>query len=329
VALASYAQRTDTPAVPRRWIASILLMSLAVGLVPSADAKPPKSSAPEIFFLGDSHLSFGAGKAFQNFFSTFEKQCKSEERWMGQAKAIQMTRTSIMGVKSTALHTWVSRHKSLTKMVCEPDPKWPVNARLYGFPHRKDGRYVQLGQDKSFPFCRQNLSALEAVFKWTTPRLMVFYFMGNTIDRWANSPKACRQDVTRLMKILPKKTGCVFMTTSPVYGRKDNARRTKAQNNIQAAFAQYGKRCAFVPMFTPKTVAAIQGRASYFRRHPNGTVKDPYHPGLSAARRLIQMRRRPICRAILDNIRPKRVAKAQWSAQISRTKSEISDQELQ
>jgi hypothetical protein len=310
-------------------MALILLIPLALGLLTPAEAKTPKSSAPEIFFLGDSHLSFGAGKAFQKFFSTFEKQCKSEERWMGQAKAIEMSRTSIMGVKSTALHTWISRHKSLTKMVCEPDPKWPANARLYGFPNHKNGRYVQLGQDKSFPFCRQNMSALEAVFKWITPRLMVFYFMGNTIGRWANSPKASRTDVSRLMKILPKKTGCVFMTTSPVYGRKDNVKRIKAQKNIEAAFAKYGDRCAFVPMLTSSTVAAIQGRASCFRRNPNGGVKDPYHPGLAAARRLIKIQRRPICHAILDNIRPNRLANAQSSIQVHRMKPERFDEGVQ
>ena len=270
------------------------------------DMKPP-----EILFIGDSHLSFGAGKVFRDFFQDFEKHCMSEERWMGQARAIAMRRFGLMGVKSTAPHNWVHRKRSLKKMVCEPDPKWPVNARLYGFKHRTDGAYVQLGRDPSFPFCRKNKTALEAVFEWTKPRLLVLYFMGNTIERWANSPRSANSDVMRLMKQIPKTTGCLFMTTSPVYLKSHNARRVKAQTNISAAFAKLGSRCQFVPMLTPETIAAIQGRASYFRRHKNGRVKDPYHPGVAASRHLLRLQRRPICQGVLNALRPNLLATVQ------------------
>ena len=47
------------------------------------DMKPP-----EILFIGDSHLSFGAGKVFREFFRDFEKQCSPYERWNGQARAV-------------------------------------------------------------------------------------------------------------------------------------------------------------------------------------------------------------------------------------------------
>lgn len=271
---------------------------------PAANADRLDMGPPEILFIGDSHLSFGAGKIFHQFFQNFEKNCMSEERWKGQARAVAMRRFGLMGVKSTSPHNWVHHKRSLKKMVCEPDPKWPVNARLYGFKHRTDGTYVQLGRDPSFPFCRKNKTALEAVFEWTKPRLLVLYFMGNTIERWAKSPRSANSDVMRLMKQIPKTTGCLFMTTSPVYRKSHNARRVKAQTNIAAAFAKLGSRCHFVPMLTPKTIAAIEGRASYFRRHKNGRVKDPYHPGLTASRHLLRLRRRPICQGVLNAMRP-------------------------
>ena len=282
---------------------------LATPLMPAAHAAKLGAKPPEILFIGDSHLSFGAGKVFREFFRDFEKHCKPEERWMGQARAVAKRSFGLMGVKATSPHNWVHHRRSLKKMVCEPDPKWPVNARLYGFPHRRDGTYVQLGKDPSFPFCRKGKTAFEAVFEWTKPRLLVLYFMGNTITRWANAPRLARSDVKRLIKQLPKDTGCMFMTTSPVYRKKNNARRVKAQKNIAAAFAKLGGgRCQFVPMLTPQTIAAIEGRAGYFRRHKDGRVKDPYHPGITASRHLLRLQRKPICRAVFDAMRPNLLA---------------------
>jgi len=267
-------------------------------------AAPPSFKPPEILFIGDSHLSFGAGKVFHEFFQSFEEHCQPEERWPGEARAIARRRFALMGVKSTSPHNWLSNKRSLKKMVCEPDPKWPVNARLYGFPHRQNGTYVQLGQDPSFPFCRKNMTPFKAALAWAAPRLLVLYFTGNTIERWANSPRPARLDAKRLSKQLPKDTGCVFMTTSPVYRKRDNARRVKAQRNISAALAKHGNRCQFVPMLTKETITAIQGNARYFRRRKNGGIKDPYHPLTSAARHLLKIQRRPLCRAVLKALRP-------------------------
>jgi hypothetical protein len=293
-----------------RWSISAFLSCVCTVIVSTTGfaAGKAKLSPPEIFFIGDSHLSFGAGKAFQSFFKNFEKHCMADEDWMGQARAIAMRRFGLMGVKSTALYHWVSRSRTYKKMVCEPDPKWPVNARLYGFKHRTDGSYVQLGRDPSFPFCRKDKSPLEAVFDWAKPRLLILYFTGNTIERWANSKKPAQLDAKRLMKQLPKNTGCVFMTTSPVYHASHNKLRVKAQKNIAAAFAKYGNRCRFVPMLTPETVSAIEGKASYFRRHKNGRVKDPYHPGPAASRLLLKLQRKPFCRAVLNAMRPNLLA---------------------
>ena len=62
---------------------------------------------------------------------------------------------------------------------------------------------------------------------------------------------------------------------------------------------------------TPQTIAAIEGRASYFRRHKDGRVKDPYHPGIAASRHLLRIQRQPLCRAVFDAMRPNLLATVQ------------------
>lgn len=285
---------------------------MALGLsAPAEAAGTSKAAPPDILFIGDSHLSFGAGKAFREFFRDFEKHCKPHDDWMGHARAISMRSFGLMGVKSTAPYHWVSHSQKYKKMICEPDPKWPVNARLYGFSHHADGSYVQLGRDPSFPFCRPEKSALEAVFEWDRPNLLILYFTGNTIERWARSRRTADLDVKRMMKQMPKDVGCVFMTTSPVYHKKHNELRVKAQKNIGTAFAEHGSRCKFVPMLTPRTIAAIEGKARYFRRHKDGRVKDPYHPGLRAARLLLKTESKPFCQAVMSADSPRPTAKAE------------------
>lgn len=291
------------------FVASALALTVAASASRPAWSGSEAAPAPDILLLGDSHLSFGAGRVFSDFFEHFTENCKSEENWPGEAASVATRSFALMGVKSTAIHTWVSDRWKLKKMVCVPDPKWPVNARLYGFPHRTDGDYVQFGKDNSFPFCRQRReSALEALFDWAKPNLMILYFMGNTIDRWANSPAIASQDVKRFMEQLPMETGCLVMTTSPVYLKSHNEKRVKAQANIESAFARHGERCTFLQMLTPQTIAAIEGNRHYFRRHRNGRVKDPYHPNIAAARRLVDIQRPRFCQAVMRSLRSNLVA---------------------
>jgi len=263
---------------------------------------------PDMLLLGDSQLSFGAGRAFKNFFKDFAKRCRSEETWKGEAAAVAAQSFALMGVKSTSFHHWATRRRLYKKMVCEPDPKWPVNARLYGFPHRKDGRYVQFGRDKSFPFCRKNKSPLEALFDWGRPKLIIFSFLGNAASRWARWPKTASTDFGKMERQLPASTACVVMTTAPAYRRRINRRRRKAQRSLAAVVRRSDSRCRFVPLITDRTIKAIEGNARYFRRKKNGRVKDPYHPLTPAARRLLALERVPICRAVLSALRPSKMA---------------------
>ena len=286
-------------------------------------ALPQKATAsgykfPELFLLGDSQLSFGAGRVFHNFFQNFETHCAQFEPMNGDARRIASMRSAVMGVKATSIHTWVARRWRTKRMICVPDPKWPVNARLYGIRGRQDGTYVQLGKDPKFPFCRQKISAFEAMFAQAAnnPKLLLLYFMGNSVTRWANNPKSAQRDVDNMMRQLPATVGCVFMTTAPTYRKRDNDIRARAQKNIVSAFASYGRRCAALGMITRQTRAAIEGNSKYFRRAKSGRVKDPYHTNGAGAARLIKLRRPVLCRAVFSQLQMKHaVAGASGTAQ--------------
>ena len=283
---------------------SLTLSLIIMSCVCTAPAKAFKF--PEIFVLGDSQLSFGAGKVFLDYFRKFDRYCGPYALMPGDVAKISKLSVAVMGVKSTSIHSWVSRKERHRKIVCKPDPKWPVNARLYGFKHRRDGTYVQLGEDPSFPFCKKGVSPFEMMFakRRNNPQLLYMYFMGNTISRWGNSPKRAKADVADLMKRLPEGTKCIFMTTGPTYRRRDNDERAQAQANIAKAFAEVGQKCTFIGSITKQTRAAIEGNGRYFRRHKSGKVKDPYHLQANGTRHMISLHREKMCRAVLKALQP-------------------------
>ena len=184
-------------------------------------------------------------------------------------------------------------------MVCMPDPKWKVNARLYGWPGHRDGTYVQIGKQKGFDFCRPGTAALSVMLqRWTgRPRLLFLYFTGNSVGRWG-SLKNAKADVARLRQVLPAGLPCIFMTTSPVYYAKNNRARLRAQRNIRQAFQDGMNRCQFIGGLDSGTIAAIQGNAQFFRRHKDGRVKDGFHLSGAGARLFVGMKRKQICSAV-------------------------------
>ncbi len=285
-------------------VAALLgLLSLVPATTP---ATAGKFRSPEIFLLGDSQFAFGAGPTFFDFFQNLTDNCGaySKEKWLVEyADGLDV---GVMGVRSTSIHSWVAHKWSHKKFICQPDPKWEVNARLYGWPNRTDGTYVQLGRAKDFQICKKDKSAIEAMFAdpMNRPRLMLFFFTGNSVHRWANGKRQTASDVRRLEAQLPPGVPCIVMTTVPTYRKKDNRLRWKAQVGIARAIAETGSRCTFVPGYTKKTIAAFQGNPRYFRRHKSGKVKDPYHPNESGAMAFARLRREALCPVVLSKLRP-------------------------
>lgn len=274
------------------WTAALAVA--LIGLCVCLDAKAEVQGSPDILVLGDSQLSFGAGAAFVDLFVAMRGECG-----LGQAATV-----GVIGVRSSTLQSWTSTGKSAKSAICDLDPKWKVNAGVYGTLSQGENPYVQIGQGGQFQFCSPERSPLEAVFHdgYYRPDLVVMFLMGNATERWADSPEAALQDVRSFLADLPKGQPCIFMTSAPPYGEKSVRQRQKAQDNIAAAFAKVGRQCSFVPGFTAETVAENMGNAENFRRKASGKVKDPYHPTEAAARKFMSLQRGALCTAVEDQL---------------------------
>ncbi len=268
-------------------LASLTALSLLSPGMSPADTGP---TAPDILILGDSQLSFGAGKAFLNYFNMATKFC---------AQTAGMS-VGVIGVRSTALAAWTARSKKGKGALCDIDPKWKVNAGSYGTLNHNENPYIQIGQGALYQFCKPERSGFEAMFAkgYYAPKLLIMFFLGNAESRWAASPEAALADAKATMAQLPPDLPCIFMTTAPVHGGKVNKLRSRAQENIRGAFTSIGSRCSFVDGYTKATLAANQNVSANFRRKPSGAIKDPFHPTESAARAFLSLRSDALCAAI-------------------------------
>lgn len=246
--------------------------------------------APDILILGDSQLTFGAGEAFLDVLASMAGSCGLDAG----------ATTGVIGVRSSAITSWTGTSKSAKGAICDVDPKWKVNAGAYGTLGQGENPYVQIGKGEQFQFCRPGASPLQAVFAdgYYSPDLVIFFMMGNATERWASDPGAAQQDVRALVADLPPNQPCIFMTSAPPFKEKAVKQRQKAQDNIEAAFAEAGRQCTFVPGFTAQTIVENQGNAANFRRNSSGKVKDPYHPTEAGARRFLKLQRGALCAAI-------------------------------
>jgi hypothetical protein len=250
---------------------------------------------PDVLVLGDSQLSFGAGVAFVEFFKKHGASC-------GLPKSASI---GVIGVRSSQLVAWTAREATGKKSICDVDPKWKVNAGSFGVVNKTNNKYVQIGQGASYQFCKPGLSPFQAMFAdgYYDPKLLVLFILGNATERWANSEADALFDVRRTVKDLPADLPCVFMTTAPAYTEKVVLQRKQAQDNVEKAFAAVGKRCSFVKGYTEATIAANQGNPANFRRKPDGSVKDPYHPTEDSARQFLSLVKNDFCKAIRTQLK--------------------------
>jgi hypothetical protein len=276
-------------------LATTLVLAVAA-LCLSRPALAEVAGAPDVLVLGDSQLSFGAGKAFVRAIGAMRGDC-------GLARDATV---GVIGVRSSTLQSWTSAGRGAKAAICDVDPTWKVNAGVYGTLAQGENPYVQIGRGAQFQFCTPDRSPLQAVFHdgYYRPRLLIMMLMGNAAERWAGSPEAALQDVRAFVADLPRGQPCIFMTSAPPYGKKTVRLRQRAQENIAAAFARAGMACAFVPGFTPATVRENQGNAANFRRKASGRVKDPYHPTEAAAHRFLALERAALCRAMAAQLAP-------------------------
>ena len=282
--------------------ASALMAALAAPVLAQDNQKRP-GPGPDVLVLGDSQISFGAGRVYNEFFSDIENRCRPYDYTGLGLPALRGASVASLGVRSTGLHSWVATDEQTKKTICEVDKKYGVNAGVYGVAGNPDRKFVQMGKGPHYQFCTPDRSPFQEMFGdgYYTPDLFVMAFLGNATERWANNPTTAQRDVTLTLSQLPRGMPCIFMTTVPVHGAKVNAERAQAQANIKAAFERFG-RCSFVEGFTPAVISEIEGNAKFFSRRDNGSVKDPFHPKPSAVRRFVELNTPSLCRAVFDQL---------------------------
>lgn len=275
----------------------ILLLLCILSSTPVV-AEPFRS--PDVFVLGDSQITFGAGPPLAGLFGDLPGRCASH--W-GEHTAVRLptgARAGVMGIRSTSVHALVARNGRAKDLVCEKDKKWGVNAGSYGALRHPKRRFEQVGEHPHNQFCQEGRSPLEAIFHegYYDPSLVVLLFLGNSTQRWDKEPELLAQDVRALTAQLPPGLPCVFGTTAPGYKASINERRERAQRNFARALTAAGQRCEFVPGIVPETTAEFQGNSKYFRRKKSGEVRDATHLNAAGARRFVSLRTPALCEAV-------------------------------
>ncbi|MEM9578330.1 MAG: SGNH/GDSL hydrolase family protein [Pseudomonadota bacterium] len=278
------------------------LVGLVLGAAGPAAVGADAFTSPDILVLGDSQISFGSGPVFVDFMSQLDTACAPTRTQSRMLKQLGEMKVGVIGVRSTSIHSWTARKGAAKGAICNVDKKWKVNAGTYGVVNTTGNEFKQMGQGRNYQFCSAGKSPFEAMFRddYYAPKLLVLTFLGNAARRWADQPELALADVRNLEKQLPPDLPCVFMTTAPAHTKKVSRLRARAQDNISKAFRKTGGRCAFVEGITPETIATNQSTPSFFRRHKDGRVKDPYHPNERGARHHFKQRGPALCAAIFE-----------------------------
>ncbi|WP_131726294.1 SGNH/GDSL hydrolase family protein [Ruegeria denitrificans] len=265
---------------------------------------PPVLAQPDILILGDSQISFGAGKEYLRFFDQLSDRCKITPKRKKILSKLGDRETAAIGVRSTSLQSWTTPDGATKGAICDVDKKFGVNAGAYGIDGNPDRVFIQIGKGDAYQFCKPKQSAFVAMFEggYYDPELLVLTFLGNSADRWANSPELALQDAYRTLEQIPDNIPCVFISSVPVYLKKTNDKRMKAQTEIARAFRKSGTQCAVVEGFNRKTRKKIEGKPVYFRRNDAGQVTDPHHPSPAAIRAFLDINSVDICDAVFSTL---------------------------
>jgi len=279
-------------------LAAVLLITSLLAVL--APLRSEAQEGPDILVLGDSQISFGAGEVYLEFFGNLKEQCRGTEVERSTLSQLGKLNTTALGVRSTSLHSWVARRGAAKGTICDVDKKFGVNAGVYGLGGNKKRKFVQVGRDRGLKYCHPNQSAFEGLFGGSAvdPKLLILAFLGNAEKRWANDPALAVQDVRRTLDQIPADVPCVFLSTVPVFSKKTNDQRMRAQTNVVNAFRKSGGHCEVVEGFSDETRAVIEGKARFFKRNSAGRVTDPHHPSKAATRMFVDLNREALCNSI-------------------------------
>jgi len=266
--------------------------------------------SPEIFVLGDSQFLFGSGPAFHDFFLNINEHCSTNFNFRQNVKTLKNVSTGVLGVRSTSLNSWVGRDDESKTRICSVDPNWHINASMFGSIKYSDERFLQIGREEPFKFCKQNRSAFEVMFEkqYFNPKLFVMFFLGNSANRWAESEADAKADALATLQQIPADMPCIFMTTAPPHKQNMIDTRLKGQENLRKAFKEVDNHCTFIDGLTPETIKANLGNDHHFKFNVKaGKVKDVFHPNEKGAKRFLALKKTDICQAVSEQFSSKAI----------------------
>ncbi len=278
----------------------LLFAAAAIGASSSLDRSGGLERS-DILVIGDSQIAFGGGEQYIVFFRTLADRCgrilpDPEQDFA----ALVNLKVGVLGVRATALHSWVARIGPDKDQVCVPEASWPVNARGFGELENPKIRFSQIGANPAYPLCVAGRSPIEALFNTAgvMPELIVLSFLGRAVTRWAGSIELARKDASALAEQVPSTTPCVFITTAPTFSPAVNIKRRKAQQNFHDALAEKTMSCRAVNGLTTATIAKLEGTPEFFKRDGKGRVRDPFHPNGAGIAAFLETISPELCKAV-------------------------------
>ena len=198
---------------------------------------------PDILILGDSQISFGAGEEYLKYFKDLETHCADHGARPRLLAKLGDRDAAAIGVRSTSIHSWTTTRGGARGQLCDVDKQFGVNAGAYGIDGNNKRVFIQIGRGKSYQFCTPGKTGFQNAFAegYYKPKLVVLAFLGNAPDRWIDDPELALKDARDTVAQIPDDIPCVFMTTAPVFLKKTNDKRMKAQRIIADAFAKEGR----------------------------------------------------------------------------------------
>ena len=159
-----------------------LVFSVLAGSLYWYLTRPDPFASPDVLVVGDSQISYGAGKVYLEFFDGLKSRC------LKTADATAMPeKTGFLGRLAQSasapapcipgLHAARVKRQLFAKLI----KNGAVNAGVYGIGGEPARRYVQIGQGPNYQFCKAGQSPLETMLApgHYQPKLLIMAFLGN------------------------------------------------------------------------------------------------------------------------------------------------------
>lgn len=279
-------------------ITSFLLLVFFIG-IKSINAQQLKDAS--ILVIGDSQILFRGGDAYVDYFTHLADECRMIFPDPAESLDTHIKGpVGVAGVRGASIDAWLSRGGPDKERICTPEASWPMNARGFGVLHKPDKKFVQIGDDPTYPLCEPGKSPVEALFQTAgiKPQLLVFSLLGSQSEFWARDRALADRDAENFAAQIPLGTPCIYMGTAPNFKTRLNVIRQRGQAHFFESLHHHGTTCQLVEGLTDQSIAALQGNKAFYKTNSEGIVRDGFHPNDAGIRTFLGTTTRSMCLAV-------------------------------